>query len=133
MIIKITPNKEKVKSMLKLIENREKFISSINIDEFSTIASENYYEIIKELSIALLSLHGIKTAGENAHKEIIECLKNYEDFPEEEIALLDDLRMKRNKSSYEGKQIDKSYIEEKKDKLMKIIEKLKKLIEEGIK
>ena len=69
MIIKITPDKEKAKSMLSLIKNREKFLPSINIKEFSTIASEHYYEIIKELISIFLMLNGIKAIGENAHKE----------------------------------------------------------------
>lgn len=128
MIIKITPDKEKAKSMLRLIENREEFISSIDIEKFSTIATENYYEIIKELATTLLLLDGFKTTGENAHKELIDYLSNYKELSEYEISLMNDLRIKRNKSSYEGKQIDKDYLQNKKDKLLNIIDKLKKLI-----
>lgn len=128
MIIKITPDKEKAKSMLRLIENREEFISSINIEKFSTIATENYYEIIKELAATLLLLDGFKTTGENAHKELIYYLSNYKELSEYEISLMNDLRIKRNKSSYEGKQIDKEYLQNKKDKLLNVIDKLKKLI-----
>lgn len=128
MIIKVTPDKEKVESMLKLIRNREEFVSSVDIEKFSTIATENYYEIIKELATAVLLLDGFKTTGENAHKELIDYLSNYNELSEYEISLINDLRIKRNKSSYEGKPIDKEYLRNKKDKLLIIIDKLKKLI-----
>lgn len=128
MIIKVFPDKERVKSMLKLIENRERFVSSVNINEFSTIIAEIYYEIIKELATSLLLLDGLKTIGENSHKETIENLANHKEFSEEDIVLINDLRIKRNKSSYEGKPIDKIYIENKKDNFILIIKKLKKLI-----
>jgi len=35
MIIKITPDKEKVKSILQLIKEREEFVSSIDHEKFS--------------------------------------------------------------------------------------------------
>jgi len=129
MIIKATPDKEKVKSMLNLINDREEFLSLVNTEKFPTIASEGYYEIIKELATALLLLDGLKSIGEKAHKELIDYLSNYEDISKEEIVLIDDLRIKRNKSSYEGKSIEKSYLENKKDRLLNIIKKLKRLVD----
>ena len=47
MIIKVSPDKEKVKSILQLTKEREEFISIIDHVKFSTNASENYYEILK--------------------------------------------------------------------------------------
>jgi len=128
MIIKVTPDKEKVKSILMLVENRGEFVSSIDIEKFPTIATENYYEIIKELATALLLLDGLKTTGESAHKELIDSLLNYKEFTRYEIFLMNDLRVKRNKSSYEGKKVDKSYLQNKKENVLALIRKLKKLI-----
>ena len=127
MIINVTPDKEKARSFLGLIENRERFASSIDLNRFSTIATENYYEIIKELATIVLLLDGLKSVGENSHKELIDCLSRYEELSEEDRGLIDDLRIKRNRSSYEGKMIDKSYLENKKGKLLEIIKKLKRL------
>lgn len=127
MIIKITPDKERAESMLELIGDRKKLLSSLD-NKFSTIIAENYYEIIKELSIIILLLDGLKTIGENAHKEIIEILSNYKELDEFELRLMDDLRIKRNKSSYEGKKIDINYIINNKQKFLKIIQKLEGLI-----
>jgi hypothetical protein len=132
MIIKVTTDKERVKSMIKLILDRERFISKIDINEFSTIATENYYEIIKELSTVLLLLEGLKATGEGAHKELINYLNTFKEFSEYEINLLDDLRIKRNKSSYEGKQVDKSYLENKKEKILNIINKQKRIIDKKL-
>ena len=125
MIHKIFADKEKVKSMLKMAVDREKTINSIKVD-YPTIVAENYYEIIKELSSALLLLNGLKVTGENAHKEIIDSLEKFDNFSGYEISLLQDLRIKRNKSQYEGEPFDISYLENKKDILLRIIDKLKK-------
>ncbi len=78
MIIKVTPDIEKVKSILQLIKEREEFVSSIDQRKFPTNASENYYEILKELANALLLLNGLKTIGEYAHKDLIDYLINYQ-------------------------------------------------------
>ena len=129
MLIRIYPDKEKVKSMLGLVGQREKFVYSVDKEEFSTIIAETYYEIIKELITALFLLDGLKATGENAHKEVIDNLIKYKEFSEDEIKILQDLRIKRNKSMYEGKLIDNTYIENKEKKLKSIIEKLKNLID----
>ncbi|HLD37180.1 MAG TPA: hypothetical protein VJA86_01170 [Candidatus Nanoarchaeia archaeon] len=128
MIIKIFPDKEKVKSILKMTEDREKFLSAIDAGRFATIAAENYYEIIKELATAVFLVEGFKAVGEYAHKETIDHLSNYKEFESWEIEVMNDLRIKRNKSSYEGKQIEPAYLENKKELLAKIIIKLKSLL-----
>jgi len=125
MIIKTTLDKEKVKSILNLSNEREKFVYSIDHKKFSTNAAENYYEIIKELASALLLLNGLKSIGEYAHKDLIDYLINYKEFSEQEIIFINDLRIKRNNSSYEGKKIDPIYLINNKKKILEIIEKLK--------
>lgn len=45
---------------------------------------------------------------------------------------MNDLRIKRNKSSYEGKEIDASYLENKKDKLLDIINKLEIILNKKV-
>jgi len=128
MIIKVTPDKEKVKSILKLIIERVEFVSSIDHEKFSTNASENYNEIIKELANALLLLDGLKTTGEYAHKDIIDYLVNYKEFTESDILFINDLRIKRNNSAYDGKKIEPTYLMNNKKRILELIGKLKKLI-----
>jgi len=127
MIINVTPDKEKARSMLNLAAKREEFASSINSSQFPTMAAENYYEIVKELSSAILLAEGIKTTGENAHKETISEMSRH-GMADSEISIMDDLRMKRNKSSYEGKEIDISYLKNRKGELLAIISKLKSIL-----
>jgi hypothetical protein len=127
MIIKITPDKERVKSILKLIKRREEFLSSAD-SNFPTIIAENYYEILKELATAILNLKGKKAVGKNAHKETIDNLSKYKKISEYDISIMQDLRIKRNKSQYEGERINSSYMENKKRELKKIGKKLKDII-----
>src|SRR3989339_331811 len=132
MIIKVTPDKEKVKSILQLIKEREEFISSIDHEKFSTNASENYYEVIKELANALLLLDGLKTTGEYAHKDLIDYLVNYKEFTESDILFMNDLRVKRNNSAYNGKKIEPTYLMNNKKRILELTEKLKRLINDKL-
>ncbi len=132
MIIKVTPDKEKVKTIFQLIKEREEFVFSIDHEKFSTNATENYYEIIKELANALLLLDGLKTTGEYAHKDLIDYLINYKEFTESDIIFMNDLRIKRNNSSYEGKKIDPSYLINNRKRILELVEKLKKSIKKKL-
>ena len=125
MIIKITPDKEKAKSMIEMAEGRLKFLSQPIIFP-PTIKSENYYEIIKELLSAFLLIRGLKTIGEYAHKELIEEAGKLNLLEDSELMLLDDLRIKGNKSSYEGKHIEKEYIANNEETFKIIIGKIKR-------
>ena len=133
MIVKVTPDREKVRSILQLTKERATFVKTIDHNKFSTNAAENYYEIIKELASALILLDGFKTVGENAHKDLIDYLINYKDFKEADIVFMNDLRIKRNNSSYDGKKIDPSYLANNKRRILELIEKLKNAIKDKIK
>lgn len=132
-IIKITVNKEKAKSMLKMVETTIEMIRTIDIDKFPSNLLKEYYDILRELMTIVLLLDGYKTIGEGAHKKLIEYLgENYKQFTGHEISLLDDLRIKRNKIAYDGFFIEKSYIKRRKEDIETLIIKLKKTIEEKL-
>ncbi len=133
MIVKVTPDREKVRSILQLTKERATFVKTIDHNKFSTNAAENYYEIIKELASALILLDGFKTVGENAHKDLIDYLINYKDFKEADIVFMNDLRIKRNNSSYDGKKIDAVYLVNNKGRILDLIEKLEKTIKDKMK
>ena len=132
MKIKISPDKEKAESILKICSNREATLKDLKKMDFPTIIAENYYEIIKELITAIFLVDGIKTIGEYAHKEMIQNLNNYNLFSHEEIKIIDDLRIRRNKSSYEGKPFEKIYLENNEKNLLEIITKLKGLVKKKL-
>ncbi len=127
-MIKIFPDREKAKSIFGMVMSREKFIKDLEkINSYSTIIAENYYEIIKELCIAIALAEGYKAIGENAHKDAIQFVKKY-GLGEDEIRIMQDLRIRRNKSSYEGKPIEEIYLSNTKADLLKIISKLKNIL-----
>jgi hypothetical protein len=84
------------------------------------------------LANALLLLDGLKTTGEYAHKDLIDYLVNYKEFTESDILFMNDLRIKRNNSAYEGKKINSSYLANNKKRILELIEKLKKIIKKKL-
>jgi len=128
-LIKITPNKEKAQSILKMVDTTIEMIKVIDVGKFSSNVTKEYYDVIRELLSVVLLLDGYKTYGEGAHKKLIEYLQsNYKDFNEYEISLIDDLRITRNKIAYDGFFVDKDYIDRKIEDIQRIIGKLKEII-----
>ena len=132
-LIKISPNKEKAQSILKMADTTIEMIKGIDINKFSSNVTKEYYDTIRELISIVLLLDGYKIYGEGAHKKLIEYLQsNYKEFNEYEIFLLNDLRIKRNKITYDGFFVDKDYIKKKIKDIQKIITKLQKIIKKKI-
>src|SRR3989344_3681839 len=128
-LIKITPDKEKAKSILKMVETTMEMIQEMDQSKFPSHAVKEYYDAVRELVSVLLLLDGYKTLGEGAHKRMIEYIeKNYKEFTGIEIIFLDDLRVIRNKIAYDGFFVKEEYIERRKERLHTIISKLKKII-----
>ncbi len=124
-ISKVAPDKEKARSLLKLVTLREKDLTG-KTEEFSTLIVEGQYEIVKELITALMSVDGYKSLS---HKLLISYLKEfYPDFSMQEIILLDQLRKIRNDIAYRGLMIKPDYLQRNKFEIIKIISKLKKLL-----
>lgn len=132
-LIKITPNKEKAKSILKMADTTIEMIKIIDITKFSSNVTKEYYDVIRELISVILLLDGYKTYGEGAHKKLIEYIQtNCKEFNEYEISLIDDLRITRNKVAYDGFFVDKDYIWRKIKDVKIIINKLKNVIREKL-
>lgn len=124
-LLKITPDKEKSRSLLKMAEERLEMLSTLDFERFPSLVLEGYYEVIKELAAAILSADGYKTRGEGAHKTLVGYLgKHYPQLTEYEISMIDDLRVLRNKIAYDGFFVDADYLVRKKDALLGIISKL---------
>jgi len=132
-LIKITPNKEKAKSILKMADTTIEMIKVIDIAKFSSNVTKEYYDVIRELISVVLLLDGYKTYGEGAHKKLVEYIQtNYAEFNEYETSLIDDLRTTRNKIAYDGFFVGKDYIERKIKDIQKIVNKLRGIIDEKI-
>jgi hypothetical protein len=113
-LIKVTPDREKAKSILKMADTTVEMIKIIDISKFSSNVTKEYYDVIRELISVVLLLDGYKTHGEGAHNRLIEYLKSrYDKFNEHEISLIDDLRVTRNRIAYDGFFVEKDYVERK--------------------
>ena len=53
---------------------------------------------------------------------------NYGEFSKSDIALMDDLRITRNKIAYDGFFVKESYVERKLGDILKIVDKLKGIV-----
>lgn len=132
-LIKITPDKEKAKSILKMVDTTIDMIKLLDVTKFSSNITKEYYDVIRELITVILLLDGYKTYGEGAHKKLVEYLQsNYNEFNEYEISLIDDLRITRNKIAYDGFFVDKGYIKRKINDIKEVIDKLKEIIKKKI-
>lgn len=132
MIIKINPEKQKAKALIKMAEISEVRLKFTDILKFASNSLTDYYDIIHKIMDAISLLDGIKFKGDGAHQELIDyiCKKYY--FSEGTRIFLQELRDFRNRISYEGYNINPNYIRENKKRLEDIIINLKKLIEKEI-
>ncbi|MEM3113469.1 MAG: hypothetical protein QXI33_03560 [Candidatus Pacearchaeota archaeon] len=125
-LIKITPDSEKVKSILRMAALLEERIKNQDPKKMFSLIISDYYEIIKELLTAVLLVDGWKTLS---HKDLIDYLgQNYGDFNKHEISKLDSLRSIRNKIAYEGFFASFEYLQTNEVFFKDIITKLKKII-----
>jgi hypothetical protein len=129
-LIKIQPDNEKAKSLLKLALMRQNKISQYDPIKESPLITEAYYEICKEMITAILFCDGYKTLS---HTDLIEYMKKYKELDEQEIHLIDALRKKRNQIVYYGALEEVSYAKRNEEKIREIIRKLKIIIEQRTK
>jgi len=129
-LIKITPNKERAKSILEMVSLIEERIKIQDKVKMASLVISDYYEIIKELITAVLLIDGYKTLS---HKDLLDYLKEkYKNFSQNEISLLDNLRVLRNRVAYEGHKIESSYLSRNESLFKQIIEKIKRILEKRL-
>jgi len=130
-LIKITPDKERAKSIVNMVSLVEERIKLQDRQRMSALIIADYYEIIKELITAVLLTDGYKTLS---HKDLIDYLKeNCSGFNSQEISILDNLRILRNRIAYEGFLVEPSYLNRNENLFKELISKLKKLIAKKLK
>lgn len=124
-VSKITPDKEKAKSLLQIVELRERDLKTKG-EEFTTLIVEGYYEIVKELITALMSIDGYKTVS---HELLVGYLiEYYKEFSAAEIMAIDQLRKTRNDIAYRGVMMKPEFLVRRKEDILRIIMKLKEIV-----
>ena len=122
----MTPDTEKARSLLQLVELREKDLAAKK-EEFVTLIIEGYYEIVKEIITGIMAVDGWKTVS---HELLVGYLaKHYNEFSPLEIYLIDQLRKIRNDIDYRGVMVSVEYLRRNKNDILNIIFKLKQILE----
>lgn len=98
-------------------------------DEKVPLIVEAYWEIIKQLITAALTLNGYKSYSQEC---LVSHLQEFYDFSEAELDLIDELRKLRNDIDYRGRYLKMDYLNRKEDKIEGIISKLKEKVEERL-
>lgn len=132
-LMRASVDMEKIKSILKMADATLEMIRTIDSRRFASNIVKEYYDVLRELASAIMLLDGLKTHGEGAHKNIIEYLEKNRKLSGYEISLLDELRITRNKIAYDGFFITEDYLERKRKDIIALSEKLKSVLEKGIK
>ena len=128
-LIKITPNSERAKHILKIAEITIQRLRITDTKQFVTLTTKDYYDVVKEIMSAILLLDGYKIEGDGAHKRLIDYIAiKYKDFNTNEIKIIDDLREKRNRTYYEGMMLPEDYLEKRRNTIDSAIKKLKKIL-----
>ena len=126
--VKVTPDKEKSKSLIETAEERMEFSARELTGKNANYIFEGHYSSILELLHALVLLDGYKV---NNHVclgyYLRDVLKNDELF-----RLFDDCRFKRNSLVYYGKRMDFDTAKDSIQKANKLFKELKNITDEQI-
>jgi hypothetical protein len=118
-IFKITKDERRANALANMAKNR--YLTLKELKEPYRILEE-YYEIIKELITSIMYKSGFKTLS---HKALVEFAKdNIKLLTSSDIALIDELRIKRNNIVYYGEIITREFLKSREDSIKKIINKL---------
>ncbi len=123
----IETDKERMHSIVHAALHRLEFVKTIQVSERnSSYVVENYYEVIKELLVALLLKKNLKSTN---HQCLISYFyKNYPQYEYEANVMLK-MSYLRNRLDYYGEPIELDFYKKYKNDFMKIIEIIKSLIE----
>ena len=126
-IRKIEPDNEKVLSIQGATDSRLRFVKEIKVNEENvSFVVENYYEIIKELLVALLLKKGLR--AKNHQCLFSDFLKKYPEH-EHEVNLILQMSFLRNRLDYYGEMIEIEFYEKNMKEFENIIEILKKQLQ----
>lgn len=131
IIKKITPNKERAKSLIAEAERKMKSmreqLEKIGIKDTNANDYVEYsYNIIMYLIRAKLYFEGYSSAGQNAHEAEVSYLRILK-FKENQIQFFDQIRYFRNGMLYYGTMLDEEYAKKVLNFLNEIYPKLIKL------
>jgi len=133
-LVKVTPDRERAKSLLKMANLRLDNIGLVEREDARKYTSkiiEDYYEMIIEIVTAIMSLDGYKTRSDavGSHIASINYMRRYKEIGGHEIALMEDLRKKRIGVKYYGREVGFDYLARKEKSIKDLINKIKSIAE----
>ena len=124
-IRKVSVDKSKIKSLIETAGAREKFVDSVKVDDSNaSFVFENYYEIIKELLIALMLSKGLRSKNH----QCLFTFFNKEFGYDAEVTLIKQMNFLRNRLEYYGELVEFSYYKENYKSFKDIIKLLFRLL-----
>lgn len=130
-IFKISKDDERAKFLFDMAEERLNIIIPVLPKETPYKLIEEYYEIIVQLITAIMYSNGYKTLS---HVSLIEYLaKNYLEFSQGEIKMMDNLRKLRHGTVYYGRKAKEEFLINNEKSVKDIIEKLSSIIKNKLK
>jgi len=129
---KVNRNPEQAHSLVELANRRYESIERRKEHEYPQLLLEEYYETIKELIGAMLSLQGYKSYS---HECLISFMKEFypKTLTQSQLHLLDGLRKLRSDILYRGREIAEDYLERNLSEIEQIITLLFGKIEQEMK
>lgn len=101
-------DKEKIESIKRMCSIRQKIIPQIKLDDdTASVIATDYYEIIKELLVALMLKNKMKSDN---HECLIAFFKHKFPKYEYEVNTIYQLKEVRNRVSYDGVFVKKEYV-----------------------
>jgi len=122
--VKITPDKEKAKSLIETAEERIRYSNKEVNEKTSNYIFEDYYSSVLEMMQALVLLHGYKVANHVCLGFFIRDILKKADL----FRAFDDCRFKRNSLIYYGKRMDFETAKDAIEKAKRLIKELNKII-----
>lgn len=125
-IRKVEVDEEQINFIVETAGKRLEFVKSNKVtNENVSFIVENYYEIVKELLVALLLKNGLKSSN---HQCLISYFYKQNPDYEFESNLLSQMSYLRNRLNYYGEKIDFEFYDKNKDEFNKLIDLIKDLI-----
>ena len=121
---KITPDREKAKSLIEISEERIKYsVREIN-EKTANFVFEDYYSSVLELVQAIVLIAGYNVTNHICLGFFIRDIMKKDDL----FRLFDDCRYKRNSLVYYGKRMDFETAKDAIEKAKRLIKELNKLV-----
>ena len=132
MIIRVQPDRQRAGSLKKTASISLERLKETDRARYPSNTLVDYYDIIRKLLEAINSLEGIRIKGDGAHQATIDHVCRNEHLSEADRIFLQEIREYRNRTSYEGFTIPPEYIMQNNRRIMGIISRLFRIVEDKL-